>query len=98
VFERFFRPSPLSSDPSSYLRLGVFLAAALTASQLIEAKRRIEDTLRRTQTRLSRATQTATPRPTEDKRPKWEWVIATEQAETFLRYHLIWFKTGSKRL
>jgi signal transduction histidine kinase len=61
-FDLFFLPSPLplSRDPSSYLRFGVFLAAALTANQLIEAKKRIEDTLRRTQARLSRATQIAT--------------------------------------
>jgi hypothetical protein len=38
----------------------VFLAAAVTASQLIEAKKRIETTLSRTQARLSRATQFAT--------------------------------------
>jgi signal transduction histidine kinase len=62
AFDIFFLPSPLpfSSTPSSYLRFGVFLAAAITASQLIEAKKRIEETLRRTQTRLSRATQIAT--------------------------------------
>jgi hypothetical protein len=62
AFDLFFLPSPLpfSSDPSSYLRFVVFLAAAITASQLIEAKKRIEETLRRTQTRLSRATQIAT--------------------------------------
>jgi signal transduction histidine kinase len=62
AFDLFFLPSPLpfSSDPSFYLRFGVFLAAAITASQLIEAKKRIEETLRRTQTRLSRATQIAT--------------------------------------
>lgn len=62
AFDIFFLPSPLpfSSDPSSYLRFGVFLAAAVTASQLIEAKKRTEDTLRQTQTRLSRATQIAT--------------------------------------
>jgi signal transduction histidine kinase len=62
AFDLYFLPSPLSfsSDPSSYLRFVVFLAAAITASQLIEAKRRIEETLRRTQTRLSRATQIAT--------------------------------------
>jgi signal transduction histidine kinase len=62
AFDVFFLPSPLPfpSGPSSYLRFGVFLAAAITASQLIEAKRRIEDTLRQTQARLSRATQIAT--------------------------------------
>jgi signal transduction histidine kinase len=62
AFQLFFLPSPLpfSGDPSSYLRFGVFLAAAITASQLIEARRRIEETLRRTQVRLSRATQIAT--------------------------------------
>jgi signal transduction histidine kinase len=62
AFDLFFLPFPLpfSNDPSSYLRFGVFLAATITASQLIEAKKRIEDTLRRTQTRLSRATQIAT--------------------------------------
>ena len=62
AFDLFFLPSPLplSSDPSSYLRFGVFLAAAITASQLIEAKKHIEETLRRTQSRLSRATQIAT--------------------------------------
>jgi hypothetical protein len=62
AFDLFFLPSPLpfSSDPSSYLRFGVFLVAAITASQLIEAKKRIEDTLRQTQARLSRATQIAT--------------------------------------
>jgi hypothetical protein len=62
AFDIFFLPSPLpfSSGPSSYLRFGAFLAAAITASQLIEAKKRIEETLRRTQMRLSRATQIAT--------------------------------------
>jgi hypothetical protein len=44
----------VSSDPSSYLRLGVFLASAITASQLVEAKRHIEGTLRQTQARLWR--------------------------------------------
>jgi signal transduction histidine kinase len=62
AFDLFFLPSPLSlsSDPSSFLRFGVFLVAALLASQLIEAKKRIEETLSRTQARLSRATQIAT--------------------------------------
>jgi signal transduction histidine kinase len=62
AFDIFFLPSPLSvwSDPSSSLRFGVFLVTALTASQLIEAKKRIEEALSRTQTRLSRATQIAT--------------------------------------
>jgi signal transduction histidine kinase len=62
AFDLLFLPSPLSlwSDPSSALRFVVFLAAALTASQLIEAKKRIEETLGRTQARLSRATQIAT--------------------------------------
>ncbi len=61
-FDLFFLPSPLSlwRDPSSSLRFVVFLLAALTASQLIDAKRRIEATLSRTQLRLSRATQFAT--------------------------------------
>jgi signal transduction histidine kinase len=61
-FDFFFLPTPLSvwSDPSSSLRFGVFLAAAVTASQLIEAKKRIEATLNQTQARLSRATQFAT--------------------------------------
>jgi signal transduction histidine kinase len=62
AFDLFFLPSPLpfSGDPSSYLRFGIFLAAAIAATQLIEAKKRIEETLRLTQTRLSRATQIAT--------------------------------------
>jgi signal transduction histidine kinase len=62
AFDLFFLPSPLpfSSDPSYYLRFGIFLAAAITASQLIEAKKSIEETLRRTEARLSRATQIAT--------------------------------------
>jgi signal transduction histidine kinase len=62
VYDLFFLspPIPLSSDPSSYLRYGAFLTAAITASQLIEAKKRIEETLHRTQARLSRATQIAT--------------------------------------
>ena len=48
-FDLFFLPSPLpfSNDPSSYLRFGVFLAAAITASQLIDAKKCTEETLRR---------------------------------------------------
>jgi hypothetical protein len=43
AFDIFFLPSPLplSSDPSSYLRFAVFVLAALTASQLMEAKKRI---------------------------------------------------------
>jgi signal transduction histidine kinase len=62
AFDLFFLPSPLSfsSMPSAYLRFGVFLIAALTASQLIETRRRIEDALSRTQARLSRATRFAT--------------------------------------
>jgi signal transduction histidine kinase len=62
AFDLYYLPSPLSlsSDPSSCLRFGVFVVAALTASQLIEAKKRIEETLSRTQSRLSRATQIAT--------------------------------------
>jgi signal transduction histidine kinase len=62
-------PSPLSlSSPSShYLRFGVFVVAALATSQLVgarrrieESRRRIEETLSSTQRRLSRATQIAT--------------------------------------
>jgi signal transduction histidine kinase len=62
AFDFFFLPFPSSlwSDPSSALRFGVFLVAAFTASQLIEAKKRIEEALTRTQTSLSRATQIAT--------------------------------------
>jgi signal transduction histidine kinase len=62
AFDLYFLPSPLSlsSDASSYFRFGVFVVTALTASQLIDAKKRIEETLSRTQTRLSRATQIAT--------------------------------------
>jgi hypothetical protein len=62
AFDLYFLPSPLSlsSEPSAYLRFAVFVIAALTASQLIEAKRRIEETLSRTQARLSLATQIAT--------------------------------------
>jgi hypothetical protein len=62
AFDFFFLPARLSlySPTSSYLRFGVFLAAAFTASQLIEARRRIEQTLSQTQARLSRATQIAT--------------------------------------
>src|SRR5258708_39656913 len=62
-------PSPLSlSSPSShYLRFGVFVVAALATSQLVEARRRMEESRRwieeartRTQPRVSRATQIAT--------------------------------------
>jgi signal transduction histidine kinase len=69
AFDFLFLPSPLSlSSPSShYLRFGVFVVAALATSQLVETKRRIEDSRRRmkealdsTQARLSRATQIAT--------------------------------------
>lgn len=62
AFDIFFLPPPFPGlrDPSSWLRFGVFLAAAVTANQLIEARRRIEETLRRTQARLSRTTQIAT--------------------------------------
>jgi signal transduction histidine kinase len=62
AFDFFFLPFPSSlwRDPPSALRFGVFLVAAFTASQLIEAKKRIEEALTRTQTRLSRATQIAT--------------------------------------
>ncbi|HEY4049259.1 MAG TPA: ATP-binding protein [Acidobacteriaceae bacterium] len=61
-FDFFLLPSALSlsSAPSSYLRFGVFFIAALTSSQLIETKRRIEEALSRTQARLSRATRFAT--------------------------------------
>jgi signal transduction histidine kinase len=62
AFDFLFLPSPLSlsSAPSSYLRFGVFLIAALTANHLIETKRRIEEVLSKTQARLSRASQFAT--------------------------------------
>jgi signal transduction histidine kinase len=62
AFDFLFLPAPLSlsSPPSSYLRLGVFLTAALTANHLIETKRRIEEALSRTQARLSRASRFAT--------------------------------------
>jgi signal transduction histidine kinase len=62
AFNFLFLPSPLSlsSPSSSYFRFGVFVVAALTTSQLIEAKRRIEEALSSTQARLSRATQIAT--------------------------------------
>jgi len=69
AFNFFFLPFPLSilSPSSSYFRFGVFVITALTTNQLIEAKRRIEEsrrrideTLTKTQARLSRATQIAT--------------------------------------
>jgi signal transduction histidine kinase len=62
AFDFFFLPARLSltSPASFYLRFGVFLVAAFTASQLIETRRRIEEDLSRTQARLSRATQIAT--------------------------------------
>src|ERR1700756_203619 len=62
AFDFLFLPTPLSlsSPPSSYLRLGVFLIAALIANHLIETKRRIEEALSRTQARLSRASRFAT--------------------------------------
>ena len=62
-------PSPLSlsSPSSSYFRFGVFVVTALATNQLVETKRRIEESRRRmeealssTQARLSRATQIAT--------------------------------------
>src|ERR1700692_4339784 len=53
-------PLSLSSPSSSYFRFGVFVGTALTTNQLIETKRRIEETLSSTQRRLSRATQIAT--------------------------------------
>jgi signal transduction histidine kinase len=62
AFDFFFLPArlSLSSPASSYLRFGVFLVTAFTASQLIETRRRIEEDLSRTQARLSRATRIAT--------------------------------------
>lgn len=62
AFDIFFLPAPFpfSTDASSWLRLGVFLAVGVTAIQLIEARRRTEEALRLTQARLSRATQIAT--------------------------------------
>src|SRR5229473_3957517 len=69
AFSFLFLPSPpsLSSPSSSYFRFGVFVVTALTTSQLIEAKRRLEESRRRidealssTQARLYRATQIAT--------------------------------------
>ena len=43
----FFHPlSRYRASPSSYLRFGVFLVVALTASELIETKRRSEEALR----------------------------------------------------
>src|SRR5258707_119343 len=48
AFNFLFLPSPLSlSSPSShYLRFGVFVVAALATSQLVETKRRIEESRR----------------------------------------------------
>jgi hypothetical protein len=69
AFNFLFLPSPLSlSSPSShYLRFGVFVVTALATIQLVETKkrneesrRRIEEDLSSTQRRLSRATQIAT--------------------------------------
>jgi C4-dicarboxylate-specific signal transduction histidine kinase len=62
AFNFLFLPAPLSlsSDPSSYFRFGVFLVTALTAVQLIEKKRQIEEALSGTQARLARATRFAT--------------------------------------
>jgi len=62
AFDLFGLPSPLSlsSPPSSFLRFGVFLVVAFTASELIETKRRSEEALSRTQAQLSRATRFAT--------------------------------------
>src|SRR5258708_7375302 len=62
AFNFLFLPSPLSisSPSSSYFRFGVFVVTALTTSQLIGAKRRIDETLPKTQARLYRATQIAT--------------------------------------
>jgi C4-dicarboxylate-specific signal transduction histidine kinase len=44
----------------SYLRLAVFIAAMILATELITAKRRSEESLRQTQTKLSQAMQVAT--------------------------------------
>jgi signal transduction histidine kinase len=69
AFNFVFLPSPLSlSSPSShYLRFAVFVVTALATIQLVETKkrneesrRRIEEDLGSTQRRLSRATQIAT--------------------------------------
>ena len=43
----------------SYLRLAIFIAAMILATELIAAKRRSEESLRRTQTKLSQAMQVA---------------------------------------
>ena len=50
----------LSTSPSSYLRFAVFLVVAVTATEVIESKRRSEEALRRSQAQLSRATRFAT--------------------------------------
>lgn len=49
AFDYFFLPPQFHflPEPSSYLRFGVFLGAALLVSQLIEAKRRSEESRRR---------------------------------------------------
>jgi signal transduction histidine kinase len=69
AFNFLFLQSPLSisSPSSSYFRFGVFVVTALTTHQLIQAKRsleesrrRIDETLTKTQDQLSRATQIAT--------------------------------------
>src|SRR6266478_369709 len=69
AFNFLFLPSPLSlSSPSSYyFRFGVFVVTALATDQLVQTRRRIEESRRRmeealssTQARLSRATQIAT--------------------------------------
>jgi C4-dicarboxylate-specific signal transduction histidine kinase len=44
----------------SYLRLGVFIAAMVLATELIEARYRSEESLRQTQAKLAQATQIAT--------------------------------------
>jgi PAS domain S-box-containing protein len=62
AFDFFFLPSPLSlsSPPSSYLRFAVFVAAALGTVELIEARRRIEESRRRSDDRYQLVAETAT--------------------------------------
>jgi PAS domain S-box-containing protein len=62
AFDFFFLPSPLSlsSPPSSYLRFAVFVAAALVTVEMIEARRRMEESRRRSDYRYQLVAETAT--------------------------------------
>src|SRR5713226_4353185 len=62
AFDYFFlrREFPLATEPATYLRFAVFLAAALLIAGLMEMKRRAEEALRQAQADLAHVNRVTT--------------------------------------